>query len=457
MICPVCARNLAPTLSICPSCGAMMYDTVREELQTKITPGIPRLKMTIESVVPEAEPVVQQTTHKPEPPEIRASAIKAPEIKAPEISSAEIKAPQIKPPLPSAKRTQTAGLSAPKTSPTLVEFQNKNASLPDWRLQLQNAVQQRKGANNTAGESANSSDQLSARAGAALKAEIVSRSEPEIVVPEISDPRVANALRRIAESRSTFLEKEAPQKRPAISKPHRFGVVSTSGASTGAAPALVRSEIPVKPTLVSPAPIVLKRDTNKLPRIERVEALSAEPDRVIESEAIKTAPTEVVEVKRIHISAEHIEDEPVDVVETYSDDIEDLAPFSMRFSAGLFDLIIGAFVAGILLSPLAFTGGEWLTGAGLLTFAAAWAIVSFVYMTLCLGFYGKTMGMRLFALELVDAVENEYPTLRQAGVNSSVFLVSLVFGGAGFLTTIFNEERRALHDLLSGTIIVREF
>jgi uncharacterized RDD family membrane protein YckC len=78
-------------------------------------------------------------------------------------------------------------------------------------------------------------------------------------------------------------------------------------------------------------------------------------------------------------------------------------------------------------------------------------------MTLCLGFFGKTMGMRLFSLELVDAVENEYPTLKQAAINSSVFLVSLVFGGAGFLTSLFNEERRALHDLLSGTILVREF
>jgi uncharacterized RDD family membrane protein YckC len=58
---------------------------------------------------------------------------------------------------------------------------------------------------------------------------------------------------------------------------------------------------------------------------------------------------------------------------------------------------------------------------------------------------------------LVDAIENEYPTLKQAAVNSSVFLLSLAVCGAGFLTTFFNEERRALHDLLSGTILVREF
>jgi len=32
-----------------------------------------------------------------------------------------------------------------------------------------------------------------------------------------------------------------------------------------------------------------------------------------------------------------------------------------------------------------------------------------------------------------------------------------LFGGAGFLTVFFNEEKRAAHDLLSGTILVREF
>jgi uncharacterized RDD family membrane protein YckC len=92
-----------------------------------------------------------------------------------------------------------------------------------------------------------------------------------------------------------------------------------------------------------------------------------------------------------------------------------------------------------------------------LAFAAVWALVLFFYMTITLGFYGKTIGMRLFSLELVDAVENEYPTLHQAAVNSGLFILSLPFAGAGFLTVFFNEEGRAFHDLVSGTILVREF
>jgi uncharacterized RDD family membrane protein YckC len=95
--------------------------------------------------------------------------------------------------------------------------------------------------------------------------------------------------------------------------------------------------------------------------------------------------------------------------------------------------------------------GGWLIVVG------AFALINFVYMTACLGFFGKTFGMRLFSLELVDASENEYPTIKQAAISSAVFLLTLPLAGAGFLPVLFNEENRALHDLLSGTILVREF
>src|SRR5580765_4112127 len=116
MNCPVCERSLAPTLSICPSCGAMMNDTVREELRTKISSGNlsrPELKTGRE---PGSRPL-------PARPSINAPS-QARTVSAP------------------VKRQETTGLMPSKTSPTLVEFQNKNASLPDWRIQLQNAVQQ---------------------------------------------------------------------------------------------------------------------------------------------------------------------------------------------------------------------------------------------------------------------------------------------------------------------------
>lgn len=400
----------------------MMNDTVREELQTKISTG---------------------TAVRREPQPERPAIADPPTQGVAGIA--------LQP-----ARAKTANLTAPKTSPTLVEFQQKSTALPDWRLQLQNAVQQRKGSQTPSAE----------RQPLAVTAAVTQRPQP---VPqnfeqqiETADPRVANAMRRISESRKAFLEPDVSPKLNrsyAPTQPSRpFGVVSPGVPGTAAARAASPAPAIPKPRLVDPPP-VLKRDTNKLPRIEISEPLlRAEP---IPSSAPKgitdDRSAEFAEITRIHIRADEKPAEDVEWPVTETEEIEDLAPFSMRFGAGLFDFIIGTFASMVLLSPIAFTSGDWFTATGLLTFAGTTGIVMFLYLTLCLGFLGKSVGMKLFSLELVDAVENEYPTLRQAAVNTAVFLLSVLFLGAGFIAVFYNEEKRALHDLLSGTILVREF
>ena len=137
-------------------------------------------------------------------------------------------------------------------------------------------------------------------------------------------------------------------------------------------------------------------------------------------------------------------------------EIEDCAPFAMRFNAGLFDLIIGSFSSLILLAPFMAIGGEWFTFAGFLTFLATCSVIMFIYMTIAIGFFGRTVGMRLFSLEVVDIEGENYPTLHQAAVSSSLYLLSLALGGIGFITLLLNPEKRAVHDLVSGTIVVKE-
>ncbi|HNQ16237.1 MAG TPA: RDD family protein, partial [Pyrinomonadaceae bacterium] len=120
------------------------------------------------------------------------------------------------------------------------------------------------------------------------------------------------------------------------------------------------------------------------------------------------------------------------------------------------DLLIGSCASLVLLSPLMMSGGNWYSLAGVLAFGVTCSIVMFIYLTTALGFFGQSLGMRLFSIEVLDIEEEDYPTLHQAAVNSSVYLVSLAFGGVGLIPALFNDEKRAAHDLLSGTIVVRE-
>lgn len=447
MKCPVCNRSWATALSVCPSCGSDIYSDESQAQLIGVTPRLearpspklsaPPLPATpVPQLIAEGTPVDPKPGQKPQPI-----------------------APSMGPTVgvsPAQKKVETGNLSAAKTSPTLIGFQSKNQAIPDWRIELQNAVKLRKGEQRSPQETVDERVQYPTRGATALKPAIVKQaSQPS--APEVSDPIVAKAMRRIEESRKTFASTDVARSSPASSRP--FGVVPpTSPRAAGAvAPARV---IPPKPRLVSPAPVVAvavmdKRDTNKLPPLDTITRTPlASPEAAVTTEDRRKP--EFAEIKRIHIPAEHVELESSEV-SAASDEIEDLAPISMRFGAGLFDLIIGAFAGMLLLSPVAFTGSDWVSLAGLAAFAGATSIFLFFYMTICLGFFGKTMGMRLFSLELVDAVENEYPTLRQAAANSAVFLLTLPFAGAGFLTLFYNEEKRAVHDLLSGTILVREF
>ncbi len=426
-----------------------MNDSVREDLQSKVVSGSLRLELG-----PEPAPKLAPS---PKPPILEVHP--QPALTRP-------------PAAPVAKRVDTAGLTAPKTSPTLVDFQNKNSQLPEWRLQMQNAVRQRKG---EIGEEPTKAVQppTAAKAPGPTLGPATARAEaarkPERPNLENADPRLAAALRRIQESQRKYLPAQPPTKAPvrsAVQKNFPFDVVAPRPNPPARPPTQsIANDARPKPAMVMPLRMEKKLDTNKLPRIEAV----MEPPEIVEPAATEVngslqvgresdslSHSEFSDVHRIIINAGHDESEVEDIDE-FEDDIEDLAPFGMRFNAGVFDLIIGAFITMVVLSPIVLTGSNWLSVAGMLTFAGTWAFVLFVYMTASIGFFGKTLGMRLFSLELVDAEQNEHPTLHQAAVNSSLFIISLLFGGAGFVTVLFNEEKRAVHDLLSGTIIVREF
>jgi uncharacterized RDD family membrane protein YckC len=284
----------------------------------------------------------------------------------------------------------------------------------------------------------------------ALKLEIEEKPQ---AVPV--NEKIAKALQRIDESRKNFLP-EKP-KRPTRSAPRNypFNVVTRTPDAAPKRPEgrIVISD-PPKPTLVPTFKIDKKKfDTNKLPPIaeEVPSSEAAEPLPVVETE--KPAPPALK--PEISIHATNPTTGELRLTET--GEIEDLAPVSVRFNAALFDLIISSFASFALLSPIVLMGGDWFSISGLVSFAGVWATATFIYLTLSIGMYGKTLGMRMFGLELIDAEESDYPTFHQAAVHSAVFLLSFPFFGIGFVPMIFNEEQRAAHDLAAGTMIVTEF
>ncbi len=394
----------------------MINDTVREELEVKKTPI--------------SNPKIME----------RKEILNIPKKYEPQIAKAST----------TSSKPETREIPVKTTAPTLVEFQSKNSTVPEWRLQIQNAVRKRQEFDSLGG----SSQAVAMTSGAnalKLQPQMQTETEPKAAPETVThaNPTLNAALQRIAHSRRQFIVAEeialAPvevEETPTPQKNYPFRIAAKEGTILpDPKPATINQTI--KPRNISTLKTEAKTfDTNKLPPL---------PDEVSATFNIhKTATDDLHKT----VADEEVQKTELKLVEP-EEEIEDIAPFAMRFNAGLFDLIIGSFATLILLSPFMLKGG-WFTFGGFLGFLAICAVVMFVYMTVAVGFYGRTLGMRLFSLEVVDIEGENYPSIHQAAVSASLYLLSMAFGGAGFLTLPFNEEKRAVHDIASGTIVVKE-
>lgn len=427
---------------MCIRCGAMKNDSVREELESSLMPISGPLRPRTDELIAPISP--------PQPAEVEMAE---------------------RPRLQRSQRSRTDGLAAKKTDPTLAEFRNIGTQIPEWRLQLQNSVRQR-----ILREEVPSGDAPAAMEkpmSPVLRPSAVSSGAAASVAFE-TEPgsKLSSALKRIEESRRAYLPTEKAREGIRVardaSRRFPFDVVHKKKEIPNCDLGSQGPGIAPRPKLVSSFKIEKRKyDTNKLVPIPEAEQMAAASVVIADNESVQKPLrenwSEKLEIKDFAnepepqrtVEAEHfLQPEVVDQAE--AEEIEDLAPISMRFNAGLFDAIAGSFVTGIVVSPFFAFSENWFSLPGVLLFVVAFAIVMFLYLTASIAYFGQTLGMRIFSLELIDVEASEYPSLHQAAVSSSVYLLSLAFGGLGFLPLLFNEERRAAHDLASGTILVRD-
>lgn len=391
--CPGCKRRLLPTLSICPSCGIMINDSVREELYSKIIP-IPKKN---------AEPL---------------ASTNSPKIATP--NSTENKKDG---------KVDTTRINSKSTDPTLIEFNNQNPQLADWQIKLKMKVQERLNRNQPSRNLESS----------------FSRG-PDCSNSEVNkNELLLRALQRIEKSKTVFHEVvETTQEVTENTKEHPLYTKKTDFSAPNPSPQIES---------ISDKQSIEKFKTNKLPKIseflDKVEQINIEPDQVgsaLNSNKLKEQKLDD------DISAD-VNDNPQlrEAAEYW-----DYAPLHQRFIASFVDICISLALSLILLLPFMLTSANQLFNEWMIAIAITTLIVMFIYLTTALTFFGKTIGMRFFLLEVVDIDDNDYPTLHQALTSTTIYLISLLILGLGFLPAFFNEERRTLHDLMSGTIVIKE-
>jgi len=146
------------------------------------------------------------------------------------------------------------------------------------------------------------------------------------------------------------------------------------------------------------------------------------------------------------------------------------AGFARRFVAALIDTILvvsvsAAVTAGATMAlgvrlPTAKEFGPDFVMAGLLDrnpmVAGALGLllaISALYQVYLGGVLGQTVGKRLFRLRVISS-RGQAPSPFIACVRFVAMGLSLAPAGLGWLWCMFDRERRALHDHLSGTYVI---
>jgi uncharacterized RDD family membrane protein YckC len=134
------------------------------------------------------------------------------------------------------------------------------------------------------------------------------------------------------------------------------------------------------------------------------------------------------------------------------------AGFASRFIAFVFDAVISIGVFELTLAAASFAASV-LTGSSIhWSRANEWVVVAFFaweffYFAVCWTGGGKTPGMWLVGVQVVGQDGSRAGTKRGL-VRTLAFPLSFILLGLGFITILFEHDRRALHDLIADTAVI---
>ncbi|HVF28584.1 MAG TPA: RDD family protein, partial [Pyrinomonadaceae bacterium] len=135
---------------------------------------------------------------------------------------------------------------------------------------------------------------------------------------------------------------------------------------------------------------------------------------------------------------------------------DDHAPLAARFVGGVIDLVIIAFIASPFAAIIELTSGAWFDPRVAGSMAGIVVTLMLLYMVVSTGLAGRTFGMWLLSLRVVDVRTAMVPATGQSVRRAVAFVMSLAAFGLGFLYALLDAEGRAAHDHLSGTMVVRD-
>ena len=134
------------------------------------------------------------------------------------------------------------------------------------------------------------------------------------------------------------------------------------------------------------------------------------------------------------------------------------AGFASRFAAFAVDMAVTLALFMLALAAIGFaarvlTGTDITWNRGSIWVIIAYAVWAFIYFAHSWEASGRTVGMALFGVRVVRDDGTDVSG-RRAIVRTLALPLSFLLLGLGFVGILLGDRRRALHDVIAGTVVI---
>lgn len=147
----------------------------------------------------------------------------------------------------------------------------------------------------------------------------------------------------------------------------------------------------------------------------------------------------------------------LDSIETtiHVEDPSNRAPAFRRLIAGFIDLLVVALLCSPFAAGVMLMEANWRDPQVIALAVAILVLVKFHYSTISTALTGRTLGMRLLQLRVVDARTGLIPTGKQSAGRALIYLASLFSAGLALTYALVDREKRTAHDRFTQTSVIR--
>ena len=182
---------------------------------------------------------------------------------------------------------------------------------------------------------------------------------------------------------------------------------------------------------------------------------------IVPSPPVATPETLEVKPKPKRVIADDLNDQALNYLDSIPTTVRvekvshNRAPAFRRLLSAVADLIVVVFLASPVAAAVELRDANWQDLRVIGLAAGTLVLVTFLYLTICTAFTGRTLGMRLLSLRVVDVRTGLIPTGGQAAGRALFYVACLLSAGIALIYTFIDSESRTAHDRFTRTTVIR--